>query len=416
MDKMNWKETYPQMPESFHLALKQVVEKNCDSEKTDIDKKNVEKEVQMNVQSEFSQMDIADLLRKRTEMPPVVPKKKNWKRVYILGVAATLTVGLAVAGVTAAQIFEKKKEKFSFEKYLGFDSRKGMEELFQRDIEMTIPEEPGEPIDTWGLYDEEEWEAYVYDWKAMQTERENNEPLMEIQEVFYDGMELAVHARITEEGEKYSLGTDTINIEGKRILLEYGEQVGDGKDLIFRTHTRGIECEDDLEVVIPLGVSRNGERYENQDYVFKVTQNAEMIALPDQEFLYENYTVKVSELVKSRTAIMGKVEVFMSEEQKEMYEEDNKIMVCFSEFKSADGTEWKHINSLETAAYNLVFYPEKQEDYFHKQMPEPDSQSVRMDVLLAIEKTQYEEPADMYHPENIWAKDIEISLMEECAE
>lgn len=422
MEQKRWENEYPKMPESFHLALKEVVEKNCGLEKSCIKESDVKKdmkqldtkkEVQVEVQSEVLQTDIIDLLRKREEVPPIVLKKKNRKKLYALGMAAALTLGLAVVGVTATQIFEKKKEEFSFEKYLGFDSRKGMEDLFQTDIKVTIPEEPGDLIDTWGTYDEEEWEEYVYNWKAMQIERENNKPLMEIQEVFFDGMELAIHAKITEEGAQYELGTDTINIEQHLILLEYGERVGEENDMIFRTHIRGIEYEDDLEVVIPLGVYKNGERYENQDYIFEVAQNAKITVLPEQEFIYDNYTIKVSELVKSRTAIMGKVEVLMSDEQKEIYEEENKLMICISKFKNSDGTEWKHINSLETSAYNLLFEPQKQEEYFHKQMPEPDSQSVMMDVLLAMKKSQYEEPMDMYHPDNIWVKDIEISLIEE---
>ena len=439
IEGMNWNEKYPQMPETFHLAIREVVEvygdlsgieEKNESGKSEIGRNEIRKsEVERNEiersenrqneteksemkkiesEKEFSEADISKLLKKREQNPPVV-LKKNWKKLYVWGIAATLTFGL-VGGVTAAQILKEKE--FRLEKYLGFESRKGLEDLFYTDIEVTIPDEAMLPLGIKNI-DDKEAEEYLSWWKSEQKERENNKPLIEIQEVMFDGMELVVYATTTDEGEKYELWTDTMNIEGERILLEHGGKIGKGRECIFQTHIRGIEYEDSLEIVLPLGVYKNGTRYENQDYVFEITGNNEMIELPEQEFVFDNCMVKVSEMVKSRIAIMGKIEVFMSEEQKEIYENDHKQMVCMAEFRSADGEEWEQMNVLETDAYRVLMESEKSAAYFHKRMPEPDSQSVIVDVLIAMKESQYEEPVNMYDAENIWVKGIEVSLEEE---
>lgn len=371
-----WKQDYPKMPESFHLALKEVVEKNCH------------------------------------EIPPVIPKKINWKKFFILGIAATLTMGIAVAGVAATQVFKKKEETFHFEEYLGYENREGIEDLFQTEIEVQIAEEAGVPLMVYEWEDEKAREQYIYNWKLDQKERENNEPLLEIREVMFDGLILAIHAVATEEGEKYSLGCDTINIGDKCILLEEGGKVGKGKDYIFMTHIRDLERTNPLEVIIPLQVYRNGQRYENQDIILEVPLEAEMICVPDQEIVLERCTVKASEIVKSHTAVMMKLEVLMTEKQREAYDNENRQILELSVLKSEDGTIWRESGNIENGAYNIVVDPDRQVWYVYAKMPEPNMEKVFFDLISYEKSTQEGEKIDIEAPENIWEKEIEISLEE----
>lgn len=81
------------------------------------------------------------------------------------------------------------------------------------------------------------------------------------------------------------------------------------------THTLELECP--FEVTLPLSVFISGKnkRSENQDLTFTVDTEAAVTALPDQQFVFDDYTVNVTGLKKSVTSFWGKVSIDRTKEQ-----------------------------------------------------------------------------------------------------
>lgn len=410
MERKNWENEYPKMPESFHLALLEAVDKCCEMEESEILVENEQAKMEREETAEPS-LDLKELLVKRDMSTATKVPRKNWKKIYILGIAATLTLGIAVAGVTGNQLFSIKKQAFDLAEYLGYESREGIEGLFQKDIEVSISEEASLPLFVDEMEDEKEKEQYIYWWESNQKEREDNSPLLEIKEVMYDGFELAVYATATEAGEQYTLGADGLNVNSTRVPNGSEGKFGEENDYVFYVNQSVLEFEPPFEVTLPLSVYKDGDRYENQDYTFIVDTEAEIVELPDKEFEFEDYTVRVTGLRKSLTAIRGTVEIFMTKEQRKTYENSDRVL-CGVRCESTDGEAWKWKSATnweeESAANksdNALCWD------FYQGMPEIGCESVVM-YFLAYEKSAVEETFDLYASENVWGEGVEISLSE----
>ena len=81
-----------------------------------------------------------------------------------------------------------------------------------------------------------------------------------------------------------------------------------------------------MEIVLPLSVYRDNERYENQELLFTVEGKAAE-QIPDQEFDLESCTVKLTEMRRSLTAFAGRIQIKRSPEQQSSYEKEDREII-----------------------------------------------------------------------------------------
>lgn len=361
MDKKNWEQEYPRMPEAFHLAVSTAVEEN---------------------------------LKKESGKPEkTVGIKGHKKKKYVLLFAAVLMTGAAAAlGVTAAREEQKQNPETVFLKELGLENRTNLDPVLQKNIQVTAAETP--------VYKENTDPELI---KSLEK-RENNEPVLTIPLVMYDGQRLAIYAEPTEEGKKYSCEAWTLQINGQLIEpIEMDDNLGKQDYYIFQTELEDLDPGQPFEVTIPLQVYGKAKRYENQDLTFTVNTEPAVKKIPDQSFVYDDYSVHITDLTQSLTALQGKVTVEMTKEQREAYENGN-IEISSLILRSQDGTFWKQTDGCvrlgedieeETTShrkYNyMMSYPadaaesEKaapcMEYGFAYQIPEDDPKSVLLSFM-----------------------------------
>lgn len=404
MDKKIWEQEYPRMPEAFHLAVTTAVEENR---------------------------------KKETGKPEkTVGIKSHKKRKYALLLAAVFMTGAAAAlGVTAAKKEQKQNPETVFLKELGLENRTNLDPVLQRDIQVTAAETPEYKENT----DPELIKSF--------EKRENNEPILTIPLVLYDGQRLAIYAEPTEEGKKYSCEAWALRINGQLTEpIEMDDNLGKQDHYIFQTELDGLDPGMPFDVTIPLRVYGKAKRYENQDLTFTVNTEPAVKKIPDQSFVHDDYSVHVTDITQSLTALQGKVTVEMTKEQREAYENGN-IKISSLILRSRDGTFWKQTDGCvwlgedteeETSScgkYNyMISYPantaenEKaapcMEYGFTYQIPEDDPQSVLLSFmglrkdLPSVGDIPAGEPVpeevrnsrDTANPENYYGEDITLIL------
>ncbi|MDO4276275.1 MAG: hypothetical protein Q4D16_21610 [Eubacteriales bacterium] len=334
MDRKKWNQEYPKMPEAFHLALEETV------------KQNIEK----------------DLYTQGTERTRRKPYRKRW---YLLGIAVVLLLGSFTA--TA-------KKEFNFAEYLSLDDSQNIPEIFQSDINAIVEKEPTLPE-----FIDKEW---VKTWEK----REDDSPLLDIREVMYDGGQLCIYGVPTKAGKRYQLYTHRLIINGQTLSqpIDTWDDEGSGDNYVFTAdiHNLGLECP--FEVTLPLSVFINGEkRSENQDFTFTVETEAEVTALPEQEFIFDDYTVKVTDLKKSVTSFWGKVVVERTREQQEAYEKE-EYRILSPVFKEKDGT---FLHSMPFSYYDGDVDENKDNQWeFWEKLSSADEKSVMLYLELILKE------------------------------
>ncbi len=293
MDQKRWEEEYPCMPEAFHLAVQEAVEKNLTEPKKHF-----------------------------------FWKRSSMKKLFFLIAAAALTVGALAASA------QKEQKLFNFVKYMQAERIENRDDIFQRDIRVKVEEEPFVPKGAEEI--------------AFQREKlMEKSPLLEIRELMYDGMRLVIYGVPSEEGRKYELGADSLCINEKMGYPADTRHYTEDEDYyVITVNHSNLEMEPPFEVTIPLIVYGNHTRYENQDLTFTVNTRAKIEYLNDQEFIFDDYTVEVTELRRSLLSLKGKVSVKMTEEQKKAYESGEKKILSLL-LQSEDGTIWENLTVPE---------------------------------------------------------------------
>lgn len=387
MDKKRWEQEYPKMPEAFHLAVWEAVER------------------QGNRGEQESRME-------QESRKPV----RRSRRFLLFAAAAVLLCGglTAIAGVAG--------KKVNFREELKLENYENLEEAFQSDIPVKVEENVRLPEQA---YIDEEYREWLTSWEK----RENNLPLLDIREVMFDGMRLSVYAVPTQEGKKYSLEVLDLYIDGvNKGPVDCFDNMGERDYYIFTLDdVNNFTADDDenarmkdsqiqdaplqtpFEVTLSVRAYASGKRYENQDLTFTVNTGAELKTLADQEFVFADYTVKVTELQRSMTSLKGKVSVEMTDEQRGAYEKGERKL-CGLLFTNKEGTVWKrglHISEEEAlqSHYNAGNY----QWYFHKQIPEDAGDTVML-YLMAYEKTAKGEKFDSFDMENCFGEGMELNL------
>lgn len=362
MDKSRWDKEYPKMPEAFHLAIEESVRRNLEGEP----------EIEPGNQPQGKGY-----------------RKPTRRRILVLSLAAVMLFGALTA------IAKEKEEKFDLGKYLEVRDYDTMNSIFQKDISVKVEEEVTllEGIDM-------EW---VKTWEK----REDNSPLLDIQQLMYDGAQLCIYAVPTENGKDYEIGSNHLFVDGERVgPIDQWDNYGKCDFYIYTVDMRALALKAPFKVTLPLSVYGKGGRYENQDLSFTVDTEAVVESIKDQEFIFEDYTVKVTGMKKSATTFWGKVKVERTKEQQAAYEEGDRE-ITFLLFKSKDGTAWR--GQPLTEKEGVESGPKTSQWYFSKKIPSGNVDSVML-YLLAQEKDKIGEKFDIYNVDSSYGEGMEIIL------
>ncbi len=379
MDRKMWEEQFPEMPESFHLAVEQAVEKG---------KKQPES-------CSFPQQDGQDA-DKSTGNVTVRRRKKKWT---LLILAAVLCGGLAsVIAVSGRKPLTVSS--VDFQEKLGLGQRTDLASVWFDDIEAVVAEEPE--------YVKYTPQGILEKMKPLDTEK----PLLSIEKILYDGLQLAVCARPAEEMEGYTIEAWEMTVNGQRILPnEMDDHLGKQDYFIFTAQTCDLELEAPLEIRLPVRVYKGRERYETQELVFGVEDAPAAEEIPDQEFVFEEHTVKLTEMKRSLTAFTGRISIERTEEQEDTYKKQDREIVTIR-MEGADGTPWESISMREDR-------PELSQDEAHKsgyfcyEIPR-DGQKQAVLRLMSVEKDSKGEKCDSSDLDHQYGEEtrIELDLMQ----
>lgn len=337
MDTKKWKQEYPQMPQSFHMAVQEAVEQN------------------------LGKTEKAEKIRTGSRRLP----KKRW----FIAVAAMMLIWGSLAATA--------DEKFDFYEYLGMKPEEWTADIFQEEIQVEVAEEPLLPSQ------DADFLQMVKEWEPL----ENQEALLDIREVMFDGMRLAIYAVPTEEGKKYNLEVVNLYINGEKTEPAlFGDHAGKEDAYTVEVDLSRMAPDGAFEVRMPVRVYgrdssfwKDGQRFMNQDLVFTVQTEGKVEELAPQSVVYEDFTLHVTELKRSVTAVKGIVEAEMNEKQLAAYEQNGRSILR-AEISGADGKIWKGYSLAEEEAleshnnqgnFRWYFYsgiPAEEETYFFIQL------------------------------------------------
>lgn len=340
MDKMRWKTEYPQMPESFRLAVEETVAKCMQNpEKT--------KEIPKN--------------------SPRVPKKRHSAGKWLLlGAAAALLVGAFSVGAD---------KKLDFQKYLCLNETLVSEEIFQKEIKVEAAAEAVYP------------EGMSEEIRACMKPLKTGEPLLDIREIMYDGLRLAVYAESSQAGREFQMETLRMEIGGEEISPVNTENPGGKENVyVFTADVSGRNLQAPFEVRQEVRVYKDGTRYENQELFYTVDTEGKVEELPDQAFAFEDFCVKVREIRKSPIAVQGLVEVEMTDEQKSRYEAAGKKILADVRLQGKNGEVWKALNFSGEESEETSLVLETFRRRFYVQLPQADEERVILRLQEVLEK------------------------------
>ncbi len=376
MDKKIWENQYPKMPELFHLAVEQAVNRAVGNETVYTGQGTVERE-----RSDQNIRGAASL-----------NKRKNWR---LLILAAVLCGGL----ISAAAVSGRKPVRTAevdFQEKLGLGERTDLEEVWFTDVEVSIAEEP--------RYVNELYPEILEDMKELKTDG----PLITIDRIMYDGLQLAVCACPTEEMEGYTIESWSMIVNGQKIgPNEMDDNMGKQDYFIFFTaQLYDMEPADQMEVVLPLSVYRDNERYENQELLFTVEGKAAE-QIPDQEFDLESCTVKLTEMRRTLTAFAGRIQIERTPEQQNTCEGEDREIVSMA-LESADGRRWQDLPLREDVT-TLSADENHEEGYFYYEIPEDGQTQVNLQLMSRLKSERWEK-WDSSDPANRYGEVLTVDL------
>ena len=375
MDKKIWEEQYPEMPELFHLAVEQAVNRAVGNETVYTGGETVERG--------RSDQDIRGAAS--------LNKRKNWR---LLILAAVLCGGI-ISAVAVSGRKPVRTAEVDFQEKLGLGERSDLEEVWFTDVEVSIAEEP--------RYVNELHPEILEDMKELKTDG----PLITIDRIMYDGLQFAVCAYPTEEMEGYTIESWSMIVNGQKTgPNEMDDNMGKQDYFIFTAQLYDMEPADRMEVVLPLSVYRDNERYENQELLFTVEgKTAEQI--PDQEFDLESCTVKLTEMRRSLTAFAGRIQIERTPEQQNTCEGEDREIVSMA-LESADGRRWQDLPLREDVT-TLSADENHEEGYFYYEIPEDGQTQVNLQLMSRLKSERWEK-WDSSDPANRYGEVLTVDL------
>ena len=336
MDKKIWEEQYPEMPELFHLAVEQAVNRAVGNETVYTGQGTVERE-----RSDQNIRGAASL-----------NKRKKWR---LLILAAVLCGGL----ISAAAVSGRKPAKITkvdFQEKLGLGERTDLEEVWFGDVEVSIAEEP--------RYVNELHPEILEDMKNLKTDGQKTGP------------------------------------------NEMDDNMGKQDYFIFTAQLYDMEPADQMEVVLPLSVYRDNERYENQELLFTVEGKAAE-QIPDQEFDLESCTVKLTEMRRTLTAFAGRIQIERTPEQQSSYEKEDREIIHMV-LEGTDGIRWEEL-PLNENTKTLRTDENHEEGYFYYEIPEDGQTQVNLQLMSRLKSERWEK-WDSSDPANRYGEVLTVDL------
>ena len=363
------------MPELFHLAVEQAVNRAVGNETVYTGGETVERG--------RSDQDIRGAAS--------LNKRKNWR---LLILAAVLCGGI-ISAVAVSGRKPVRTAEVDFQEKLGLGERSDLEEVWFTDVEVSIAEEP--------RYVNELHPEILEDMKELKTDG----PLITIDRIMYDGLQFAVCAYPTEEMEGYTIESWSMTVNGQKAgPNEMDDNMGKQDYFIFTAQLYDMEPADRMEVVLPLSVYRDNERYENQELLFTVEgKTAEQI--PDQEFDLESCTVKLTEMRRSLTAFAGRIQIERTPEQQSIYEKEDREIIDMV-LEGTDGIRWEELPLNENT--KILGTDEKHEDgYFYYEIPEDGQTQVNLQLMSCLKSERWEK-WDSFDPANRYGEALTVDL------
>ena len=282
-----------------------------------------------------------------------------------------------------------------FQEKLGLGERSDLEEVWFGDVEVSIAEEP--------RYVNELHPEILEDMKDLKTDG----PLITIDRIMYDGLQLAVCAYPTEEIEGYTIESWSMIVNGQKTgPNEMDDNMGKQDYFIFTAQLYDMEPADQMEVVLPLSVYRDNERYENQELLFTVEGKAAE-QIPDQEFDLESCTVKLTEMRRSLTAFAGRIQIERTPEQQNTCEGEDREIVSMA-LESADGRRWQDLPLREDVT-TLSADENHEEGYFYYEIPEDGQTQVNLQLMSRLKSERWEK-WDSSDPANRYGEVLTVDL------
>lgn len=374
MDKRMWEQEYPKMPEAFHQAVEWAVE------------------------AEVQGAPEADGFAGRK-------RRSVWR---VLVPAAILAAALAAGAVLAKE--PSKKIQVDLKQELQLEGLGNLDSILEKNVTVRVEEEPVYP------------ETYDSEFLESMEPLNTDQPLLDIQEVLYDGQRLAIAAVPSGEGEAYTFECWNMRFGDETIgPIEMAADWENHKYYIFQAYVGNLELTAPFDVTLPVRVYGKNTRMENQDLTVTVTGNPVVESIKDQEFVFEDYTVKTTELKKSATALWGKITVEMTEAQKEAYE-NSGTEIFNIQFRSGEEI-WKTLSfpeefpsfdwdldlpETDTSTGSETDEPVL-EKYFYVQPAEADPSGVTFH-FLGYSEEDIGEKYDMTDPANQYGEEMALSL------
>lgn len=197
-ERNSWDMDFPETPESFRLALKQQVEKEITDDENE-DKANAGmshangKVKKQNEQNKHDKRSRSNASRRR------------WQSVKVAAAALAL-IGIISGGVYAVTksdislLVGREVDETNAESYLTMDTS-----AFNQTV---TPGWPQTMIDIYG-------EDRASEIKGIE------EPLLNVTQVYYDGLSLAFYAKPTSAGKKYNLNADRLVIGDAVYMIQF---------------------------------------------------------------------------------------------------------------------------------------------------------------------------------------------------
>lgn len=375
MNKKIWEKQYPEMPEVFRLAVEQAVKRS----------------VEINEGAGGQGMEV-----QRTDEKIEIPRYKHKKKKWRLLVLAAVLCGGVISALAVAGRKSVSNGYVDFQGKLGLGQRTDLNAVWQEDIEVRMTDEP-EYI--------KELPGEILD-KMQKLEAER--PLISIDRIMYDGLQLAVCAYPAKELENYDIESWSMTVNGQKIRPnEMDDNMGKQDYFIFTAQLYDMKPADYLEITLPLSVYGGNKRYENQELRFSLEGRSTVRQISDQNFVFDNYTVKLTEMRKSLTALFGKIKIERTPEQENLYEKEDRRIIDMV-LEGVDGSRWEEL-PLREYIKTLAQDEKHEEGYFYYEIPKDGQSQVKLQ-LMSQRKNEKGEKWDVTDPENEYGDPLVIDL------
>ena len=306
-NNINWRQEYPQMPDSFHQALVQEIERQYEKEEAVWEEKTLYSGKQ----------------------------RTRW------------AVALAAAALCGMTVYAASHFRLT-ELFWGRISPETADRMIETELQVIQPEN----LHISSAVKEEGMEEVV----AERPTISDTSDLLDIKETLFDGMTLYIYAVPTDNGKNYDLNSDRIyinNVETGPVSTRHiypGTPLASGtaeqEMYTFEVDLSELDLTEDFDVTLPLSVyertegdeqamaverpaeqAQNGPvRYQNQDLTFPVAVIETAVKYADQTFSCEEFTLEITNLATAGDTLKAVFYYRMTPEQLEAYRSSGETL------------------------------------------------------------------------------------------